>query len=265
MRRADRDYLAQRGFRLSAPDGRVLFEGLRSRLLVGSAPGCDVRIDDPTVSRHHCELTAGDTAYSVRDLDSTNGTRLDGTEVYRAPLPPGAELALGEVRLRFEPLADLVPVTEADRFGELIGSSAEMRRLFGLMERLAATELTCVLCGETGTGKELAARALHDASSRADAPFVVVDCGAVSASLVESELFGHERGAYTGADAARAGAFEDASGGTVFLDEIGELPLELQPKLLRVLERREVKRLGATRHLTVDVREIGRASCRERV
>jgi two-component system response regulator HydG len=131
-----------------------------------------------------------------------------------------------------------------------------MRALFETARRVAKTPLSCVLLGETGTGKELLARAIHEHSERASGPFVVVDCGAISRSLIESELFGHERGAFTGADRARAGAFEHAHGGTLFLDEIGEMPLDLQPKLLRALERREVKQLGASVPLDVDVRVL---------
>lgn len=146
--------------------------------------------------------------------------------------------------------------TVADRFGELWGRSTPMRDAFDLLGRAAPTDLAIVLLGETGTGKELAARVLHTESKRADGPFVVVDCGAIAASLIESELFGHERAAFTGAEKQRRGAFELANRGTVFLDEIGELPLELQPKLLRVLERREVQRLGASAPTSIDVRIV---------
>jgi DNA-binding NtrC family response regulator len=141
-------------------------------------------------------------------------------------------------------------------FGALRGASEAMRPIFAMLARIAPTDLSCILVGETGTGKELAARAIHDASQRAGRPFVVVDCGAISESLIESELFGHERGAFTGADQKRIGAFEAAHTGTVFLDEIGELPIDLQPKLLRVLERREIKRLGSTTLVPIDVRVI---------
>ncbi|HJK94274.1 MAG TPA: sigma-54 factor interaction domain-containing protein, partial [Polyangiaceae bacterium LLY-WYZ-15_(1-7)] len=142
------------------------------------------------------------------------------------------------------------------RFGEMWGASPAMAEAFSLLERVAPTDLGVLLLGETGTGKELAARGLHGASGRGEGPFVVVDCGAIQPNLIESELFGHEKAAFTGADRLRVGAFEAADGGTVFLDEIGELPLSLQPKLLRVLERREVQRLGSSSPRTVDVRLV---------
>ncbi|HHH30489.1 MAG TPA: sigma-54-dependent Fis family transcriptional regulator, partial [Polyangiaceae bacterium] len=149
-----------------------------------------------------------------------------------------------------------IDVGDADHFGALYGTTPPMKSVFSLLAKLSPTKLTCIIVGETGTGKELAARAIHDHSPRAGKPFIVVDCGAISENLIESELFGHERGAFTGADRQRLGAFEAANEGTVFLDEIGELPIELQPKLLRVLERREVKRLGATKLIEMDVRVI---------
>jgi DNA-binding NtrC family response regulator len=235
-----------------------MFESRRSRVIIGSDSGCDVTLADDTVSARHCEVGARDGRFFVRDLGSTNGTRVNRTEVVEAVLEPGSTLALGECMLRFEPETDLVPVDASarERFGNVIGRSRVMRELFGLLERIAPTDLTCVLLGETGTGKEELARSIHAASRRASAPFVVLDCGAVSETLIESELFGHERGAFTGADRARAGAFESAHGGTLFLDEVGELPLALQPKLLRVLEAREVRRLGGDRARSFDVRVV---------
>src|SRR5262249_6911910 len=150
---------------------------------------------------------------------------------------------LGRTRIRFAVTDEhiKIPLSGATSFGALVGRAPSMRRAFTLLERAAAGQATVLLLGETGTGKDLAAEAIHDQSARRDRPFVTVDCSAIPAALLESELFGHERGAFTGADVARKGAFAAASGGTLFLDEIGELPLDLQPKLLRVLERREVK------------------------
>src|SRR5690606_1168430 len=179
-----------------------------------------------------CEIVVRGGDYVLRDLGSTNGTFLDGTRVLEAVLAPGSLVTVGATELVFEPKKKWVRVQPSEResFGGMIGRSRAMREVFGLLERVASTDLSCVIVGETGTGKDVAARALHAASERAGGPFVVVDCGAVSESLVESELFGHERGAFTGADRARKGAFELADGGTVFLDEIGELPLALQPK-----------------------------------
>jgi transcriptional regulator with GAF, ATPase, and Fis domain len=144
----------------------------------------------------------------------------------------------------------------SDRFGDIIGASPSMRELFADLDRIAPTDMSLLIEGETGTGKDAIAEAVHRASARSEAPFLVFDCGAVAANLAESELFGHERGAFTGALAQRAGVFEDANGGTLFLDEIGELPRDLQPKLLRVLEKRELRRLGSTKTLAVDVRIV---------
>jgi len=226
------------------------------RLTIGTSPNNDLVLEDLAVSRHHCEIQARDDGYRLRDLGSTNGTEVNGTAIVEALLAPGAQLHIGDTEILFLPRLERVPigVSEQSRFGALVGASAAMREVFALLDRIAATDLSCVLLGETGTGKELAARAIHEASPRAGAPFVVVDCGTVRDTLVESELFGHERGAFTGADRRRVGAFEAAAGGTVLLDEIGELPIELQPKLLRVLERREIKRLGSTSPIDIDVR-----------
>jgi transcriptional regulator with GAF, ATPase, and Fis domain len=176
-------------------------------------------------------------------------------EVY---LTPDTRFRVGQTELLFAPADEVIDVlpSEESFFENMVGTSLGMRALFGLLARVAATELTVMVTGETGTGKELVSRAVHNRSRRTSAPFQVFDCGAVSASLVESELFGHERGAFTGAVASRPGVFEQAHGGTVFLDEIGELPLELQPKLLRVLEQREVRRVGSGQTRTVDVRVV---------
>jgi transcriptional regulator with GAF, ATPase, and Fis domain len=228
-----------------------------AQFLIGSAPDADLVLGDPLVSRRHCEIGVTGDHYVVRDLESTNGTFLGGVRVTEAPLAPGATLRVGDTTLLFEPRQKWVRLERpGSSFGQLVGSSPSMQKLLAILERIAGTRLSTVLVGETGTGKELAARALHEASDRRAGPFVVVDCGAASDALFQSELFGHEKGAFTGADRARPGAFELASGGSVFLDEIGELPLELQPRLLRALERREVRRLGASHPIEVDVRVI---------
>jgi DNA-binding NtrC family response regulator len=229
-----------------------------THVLIGTHDTCDLILTDPTVSRRHAEIIVQEERYLLRDLNSTNGTSLGGTPVLEAFLTPGARIGIGHSIVVFQPKKKWVRVaaSEAEWFGELFGRSHAMREIFGLFERVSPTDLSVVIIGDTGTGKELAARALHAKSHRADRPFVVVDCGAVSQTLVESELFGHEKGAYTGADRSRAGAFELADGGTIFLDELGDLPPPLQPKLLRALEQREVKRLGAARPISVDVRVI---------
>ena len=225
---------------------------------LGAAPTNDVQIPDTTVSRHHAEIRPRGGRYLLRDLGSTNGTRLEGVPIVEAWLVDGATLGLGNTELRFDSSRRTTTIGEsrADRFGSMLGYAPAMRTLFGVLERIAPTTLSVVISGETGTGKELVARGLHDASERARGPFVVVDCGAMSRSLIESDLFGHERGAFTGADRARVGAFERAQGGTLFLDELGEMPLELQPKLLRALEQGEVQRLGGSSTIDVDVRVV---------
>jgi len=194
----------------------------------------------------------------LRDLDSTNGTFLDNGRVREGYLTAGSVIRLGQTELAFSPLEERIEIlrSSSDRFGGLIGSSAPMREVFGLLERVALTDMTVLVQGETGTGKELAARAIHEHSRRKAKPFVVFDCGAVAPNLIESELFGHEKGAFTDAVRSREGAFELADGGTLFLDEIGELAPALQPKLLRALDQREVKRIGAGQPVTVNVRVI---------
>jgi two-component system, NtrC family, response regulator GlrR len=227
------------------------------RVAIGSHELNDLVIDIPTVSRFHCELRIGGNSVIVRDLDSRNGTVVDGLRVREAYLRDGCMLQLGGARVRFNVLGNERKVLDpATRFGSLVGISSAMRRAIGLLGKAAASDVTLLLEGETGTGKGRAAEAMHRASARAAAPFVVVDCSAIPANLLESELFGHEKGAFTSAHERRIGAFEEASGGTLFLDEIGELPSELQPKLLRALENREIRRVGANKFTSVDLRVI---------
>ncbi len=225
---------------------------------IGTHASNDVVLEDPTVSRFHCELriTAGN-AWLV-DLGSKNGTVVDGVRVREAELKQGSLVRLGHSVLRYQLGAERVPVSLSPRteFGAVVGRSPTMRALFELLERAAPTDATILLEGETGTGKGVIAESIHEQSPRRGQPFLVVDCGALPANLLESELFGHERGAFTGAVARRVGAFEAASGGTIFLDEIGELPLELQPKLLRVLEERQIRRLGSNLVQAVDARVV---------
>jgi transcriptional regulator with PAS, ATPase and Fis domain len=222
---------------------------------MGSANRADIVIEDPTVSRLHAELECRDDGLWVRDLGSRNGTFVEGVRVTGARVPEGGKLRVGAVELRLQGTSEETPVAlwPSERFGELVGRGVPMRELFATLDRVARTDSTVMVTGETGTGKELVARAIHDASMRAG-PFIIVDCAALPENLLESELFGHVKGAFTGAIAARAGAFEAAEGGTVFLDEIGELPLGMQPKLLRALESRMVRRLGETAHRKFNVR-----------
>jgi DNA-binding NtrC family response regulator len=210
------------------------------------------------VSRFHCEITRAGPRLLVRDLGSRNGTFIDGVEVREAFCPPAAALVLGATRiaLRTTTASVAVEAGRRERFGQMTARSPAMRRVLSQLERVAASDATVLLLGETGTGKEITAESLHQESPRAKGPFIIVDCGAIPAELLESELFGHEKGAFTGALRAREGAFQAASGGTIFLDEIGELPKDLQPKLLRALSRRAVKPVGTETYLDVDVRVI---------
>ena len=240
------------------PDKGRAIDVARTRVVVGSDPTCDLVLTDPSVSRCHFELAVDEHGVLLRDAESTNGTFVDGLRLGEAHLKPPATIVAGATELRFE-IGEgerAIPLSAHHRFGALLGESREMRGLFAVLERVAPTTATVLIEGESGTGKELVARELHAASPRREAGFVTVDCGAIPAGLIEAELFGHERGAFTGAAVARPGSFEEADGGTVFLDEICELPLEFQVKLLRALESREVKRLGAARPHPVDIRVI---------
>ncbi len=225
---------------------------------IGSAEENDVVVPDSRVSRHHCKILHEPSGYLVMDLGSTNGTTVNRVRVREGYLKSGSVIALGGVELRFQTFGERVELTPSmrDSFGSVVGRSRKMREVFSILERIAPTGATVVLEGETGTGKEVVARALHQKSPRSREPFVVFDCGAVPKDLIESELFGHEKGSFTGAVQARQGLFEMADGGTLFLDEIGELGMELQPKLLRALELREIRRVGSNRPVKVDARLI---------
>jgi two-component system nitrogen regulation response regulator GlnG len=230
----------------------------KAGVVLGADAGCDVVLADAAVSGRHATVVPTDSGFEVRDLGSRNGTWLDGVAIAQATVPAGAILRLGTTLVHLLPAEEAVDVPPSDQpsFGAMVGESLAMRRVYAILERASRSSAPILLLGESGTGKELAARAVHDHSPRQGGPFVVFDCGAASESLVESELFGHKRGAFTGAHAERAGAFALAHKGTLFLDEIGDLPLPLQPKLLRMLERGEVTPLGARRSETYDVRFV---------
>jgi DNA-binding NtrC family response regulator len=254
-----------RRFRLAVtvgPDTGLdrLSEG--TQMVVGTHPSAGVVLTDRTVSRFHCEIGLQDGVPSVRDLGSRNRTLVDGVPVFHAPLRDGATLELGKTQLRFDLGRDSIRIdlSARERFGAMVGRSSAMRAVFATLEKAAASDITVLLEGETGTGKEVAAEAIHREGPRAEAPLVVLDCGAIPPELMESELFGHERGAFTGADHARLGAFEAAAGGTLFLDEIGELETDLQPKLLRALEQRSFRRVGGSQAIRADVRLIAATS-----
>ncbi|HTE49750.1 MAG TPA: sigma 54-interacting transcriptional regulator [Kofleriaceae bacterium] len=247
---------------VSGPDRGTTRQSSAFEFTVGTAPGNDLVLTDTTVSRHHCAVIATADGFLLRDLQSTNGTVLGEHRIQSAFLRPLAVVRIGRSALVFESAEGVVcePLADEDRFGRMVGSSPAIRRVFALLPRIAASSSTVLIEGETGTGKGLLADALHRESPRRSGPFVVVDCGAIPTALIEAELFGHERGAFTGAHTARPGAFEAARGGTVFLDEIGELPLDMQPKLLRALEDRVVKRLGSVDPVALDVRVVAATS-----
>jgi len=243
---------------LDGPSQGRSLDFAENEVSVGTSPRNELVVEDQGVSRHHVAISPTPRGHLVRDLDSTNGTTINGVRVERAYLTERAILTLGTTRLQFEPLAEetRTAISAEDRWGRALGVSDAMRRLFAVLPKVAASDVTVLIEGETGTGKSLLASAIHEASPRADKPFVVVDCATIPPNLIESELFGHEKGAFTGAIGTRVGAFELAEGGTVFLDEVGELPLDLQPKLLRALEDRIVKRVGGNEPVRLNVRVI---------
>jgi len=228
-------------------------------ITIGRDASADVQLHDPSVSALHCELRATKRGVVLRDLGSTNGTRVGAVSIVECVLASACSIEVGGSTVRFTPAerVSLAPNEEtASALGGLRGSSSEMRRVYAMLRRVAATDLSVLVTGETGTGKELVARALHDLGARKDRPFVVIDCSALPETLAESILFGHEKGAFTGATARVNGAFHAADRGTVFLDELGELAEHLQPRLLRVMAERAVQRVGQNRYEQVDVRVI---------
>jgi DNA-binding NtrC family response regulator len=227
-------------------------------LRIGADPANHLTLDDPSVSRFHCRVVADDRGYRLIDENSANGTHLNGVRVRDAYLPDPARIEIGgsALSVSFGEGEREIELSAAEHFGGAIGRSVPMRELFALGRRAAQSHATVLILGETGTGKDVIARAIHDHSERAGRPYLVFDCGAVAPTLIESALFGHLRGAFTGAETDRPGVFERAHGGTLFLDEIGELELSLQPKLLRALESGAVTRVGATEPVQVDVRII---------
>jgi DNA-binding NtrC family response regulator len=244
---------------IEGPNRGAAFALLRPQATIGRHPTNDLVLEDPRVSAVHLELTRRPGAHVLlRDPGSTNGSWIGDNRVLETELAPGAVIRLGDtlLRLDIDPHALPLPTEAVSSFEGLIGTTPEMRELFAVLERVSAKPLSLLVQGDTGTGKEEVARAVHARSARAKAPLTVLDATTIPATLAESVLFGHERGAFTGADARHQGAFERAHGGTLFIDEVGELPLALQPKLLRVLERRELTRVGGKETVPIDVRVI---------
>lgn len=242
---------------LEGPDAGLRFEATSDTLTIGSSPTNDLAVKDRSVSGFHLELGRCPSGVTVRDLESTNGTWLGSAQIGYAVIPAGTVLTIGVTRLKvMDGSETAVDLSLTDRVGKVLGTSPNMRRLMAQVERVARTQVGVLLTGESGTGKELLAQALHELGSRPQGPFVTVDCGSLAPGLVASELFGHERGAFTGAIRQHEGAFERAHGGTLFLDEIGELPADLQPQLLGVLERQRFRRVGGKNDIEVDVRVV---------
>jgi len=251
------DPLRHVGYRLLVLSGELRgreFDITQDLVRLGKSRQSTIVVPDDSVSRSHAEIRREGDAYRFVDLGSTNGTFIGGARIADAFIRPGDVLAIGRVQIRFMPRdsrAEILPST-AENFGPVRGRSLGMRRVFGVLERVAGAEVTVLLEGETGTGKDLLARAIHDASPRRQQPFVVVDCGGTAAPVLEVEIFGAEQGV----QAARPGAFEQANLGTIFLDDVAEMPMELQAKVLRALESRRIRRVGGSDEVEVDVRVI---------
>ncbi len=240
------------------PDkGKTALVGSAS-IIVGADAASDLVLVDRTVSRRHAEVRREGDFVIVKDLSSTNGTFYHDARVVEVSVPLGGEVSFGKTKVKIVPEEMAVEARPhiSEQFGPLIGGDLRMREIFTLIEDIADTDVTVVIEGETGTGKELVARAIHEHSLRKKNDLVVFDCANQPKELIESALFGHVKGAFTGATAPRTGAFERADGGTIFLDELGELGIDLQPKLLRVLEAREVQKVGGDDYAKVDVRVI---------
>jgi transcriptional regulator with GAF, ATPase, and Fis domain len=243
---------------MSGPDGGKEVEISKARCSGGRSIINDLVLQDKAVSGTHFEIAVRDDGYRLRDLNSRNGTYVAELQIREVYLRPGVTFRAGQTQIQFQPTADVVEIelSKKDRFDRVVGTSAAMREIFASLEKVSPSDLTVLITGETGTGKELIARGIHNASTRRSRPFVVLDCGSIPRDLIESTLFGHEKGSFTGAVGQHHGCFEQASGGTIFLDEIGELDVNLQPKLLRVLEQREIKRVGGDKTIKVDVRVL---------
>ena len=227
------------------------------RFVVGTGANADLQITDPAVSREHLHLSLEPSGIRARDR-SKNGTKLGGVRVHDVLIQADTVLSLGSTSIALQIEADklVLPLSEQSSFGDAFGSAPVMRHLFSILEGAARSDISVLLEGESGVGKDVLARAIHQNSPRRSEPFVVVDCGTMPPNLIESELFGHVRGAFTGATEDRRGLFEEADGGTIFLDEIGELPLDMQPKLLRALETKEIRPVGGKKTKRADVRVV---------
>jgi DNA-binding NtrC family response regulator len=253
---ASRNRVEVRGGKVRAPSSDWVEVG-PDPIVIGRNQACALMIDDGKVSAVHVEMVATEQGVRVRDLGSRNGTFVGGVRVNDVYLLQPTKFRVGDTELQFEPARpERITLSVAPQFGPLVAQSPGMRAIFDRLAKISPTDLTVLITGETGTGKELVAQALHLASTRAKKPFVVVDCGSIPPTLAEATLFGHERGAFTGAVDKRLSPFFEADGGTIFLDELGELPVDVQPKLLRALAERRIKSVGGSTYREVDVRVI---------
>jgi DNA-binding NtrC family response regulator len=243
---------------VDGPDRGLEIDLPAAGIVIGTEKTCDVILKDQFVSRRHCSIAPAANGFQITDLGSRNGTVIDGVAVGKVVAPPGVALRIGKTLVQLMPADEVIaiPPSTNDQFGGLYGGSIAMRHVFAILERAAKSSAPVLFLGESGTGKELMARGVHDHSPRKNGPFVVFDCGASTETLIESDLFGHTKGAFTGAASERIGAFAAAHGGTLFLDEIGDLPVGLQPKLLRMLEAGEVTPLGGRKSEKYDVRVV---------
>jgi DNA-binding NtrC family response regulator len=242
---------------IDGPDRGLVYDPTGAGIAVGTSPDNEIVLTDPTVSRYHLELRAED-GVLVKDLGSRNGTFVNDVRIREAIVPVGARVRVGYTVLSLLDAGQGLPAPAlpAPDVPGLVAASPVMQDIARAVDRLARSNVSVLVQGETGTGKELIARAIHESGTRASGPFIVVDAGALAPTLIASHLFGHERGAFTGAERRQEGAFELAHGGSIFLDEIGELPLSIQPALLGVLERRSFRRVGGKEDIQVDVRVI---------
>jgi len=243
---------------IKGPDRGESVELRSKEVSFGSAPSCDLVLTDKTVSRRHLVAQPSGDSVILQDQGSTNGCFVQGSRFKEISIGHGAEFKLGRTLVKYLPDEEVVEPEPAEQssFGSMIGGDVKMRQLFKLMSDIGQTDATCLIEGETGTGKELIAEEIHNHSNRRDGPFVVFDCGSVPRELIESALFGHLKGSFTGAHSDRKGAFAEAHGGTIFLDEIGEMLLDLQPSLLRVLDKKAVRRVGSNTYDKIDVRVV---------
>ncbi|MCK5505892.1 MAG: sigma 54-interacting transcriptional regulator, partial [Thermodesulfovibrionia bacterium] len=230
----------------------------KEKVTFGKSKENDLVFADEFVSRHHGEIIFRNGDFFIRDLGSKNGLFVNGKQVQGAILTHGARIEAGRNIIDFTVMEDSGAALseKGEQPEEIIGESEKFRSLYALLKKAASCDATVLICGDTGTGKELAARTVHSISNRSKGPFVTIDCGSIPRDLIESELFGHEKGAFTGARSRRTGAFERGHRGTVFLDEIGEIPRDLQPRLLRILEERSFKRVGGDSHIPTDIRVV---------